>query len=200
MTQQMLEQTFLVYSKMHSMCGGVWYAKVTYHGHWRAFLYGEDPYDNPKLLVATGLKAGVSRRELKAQSRRELDLEEIRREAPTMDPVTRAMRINAVLAEYTASALQTEVYRTQLEAYGVSHLAQLPLPSLDVNRGPVMPGSEVDSPQPAADARVMPDTGVWTAGTRLPQDNLVNRMDRLIHGEDSDNEEDPSTSAMEVSR
>jgi hypothetical protein len=199
MTQQMLEQTFLVYSKMHSMCGGVWYAKVTYHGHWRAFLYGEDPYDNPKLLVATGLKAGISRRELKAQSRRELDLEEIRREAPTMDPVTRAMRINAVLAKYTASALQTEMYRAQLEAYGVSHLAQLPLPSLDVNRGPVTPRSEEVSPQLAADARVTPDAGVGPTGAPLPHDNLVNRMDRLIHGEDSDNEGDPNTSAMEVS-
>jgi hypothetical protein len=56
MTQQMLEQTFLVYSKMHSMCGGVWYAKVTYHGHWESFLIRGRPVRQPKAACGHGIE------------------------------------------------------------------------------------------------------------------------------------------------
>jgi hypothetical protein len=196
--QQMLEQTFLLYSKMHAMCGSVWYAKTTYYGHWRAFLYGEDPQANPKLLVATGLKAGVSRRELQAQTRRELDLEEIRREAPSMDPTLKALRVNSVLAKYTAALLQVETYRAQLEAYGVGHLAQLQLPSLTAGQDPVPSGSGVAIPQPAAVAR--PPTGdeAATPGVQHSQDTLVERMNRVIQDRDSGSEGEEDPSAMEV--
>jgi hypothetical protein len=182
------------------MCGSVWYAKTTYYGHWRAFLYGEDPQANPKLLVATGLKAGVSRRELQAQTRRELDLEEIRREAPTMDPTLKALRVNSVLAKYTAALLQVETYRAQLEAYGVGHLAQLQLPSLTVGQDPVPSGSGVAIPQPAAtDARPAAGDEAWTPGVQLSEDTLVDRMNRVIQDRYSGSEgEEEDSSAMEV--
>jgi hypothetical protein len=113
----MLEATFLVFSRWHVMCGALWEAKVIYNGHWKAFLYDEVPKALDKLVEATGLRTGVSRRGLRKQIQQELskDSETIR----NMDESKKSIRIDILLAGYTKALLDAERIRAQLLVLGV---------------------------------------------------------------------------------
>jgi hypothetical protein len=117
LNQQMLEAVFLMYSPMHVVCGAIWEARVAYQGHWRCFLYDEAPQPGHKILEATGLKVGVSKRGLQKKLQNELcvDAESI----DQMDEAQRALRVDILLAGYTKALLEADRLRAQLLAYGV---------------------------------------------------------------------------------
>jgi hypothetical protein len=117
LNQQMLEAIFLTFSPMHALCGAIWQARVTYQGHWRCFLYDEAPKEGDKILEATGLKVGVSKRGLQKRLQTELSIgaECI----DQMDEAQRALRVDILLAGYTKALLEADRLRNQLQAYGI---------------------------------------------------------------------------------
>jgi hypothetical protein len=117
LNQQMLEAIFLVYSPMHVLCGAIWEARVVYTGHWKSFLYDEVPKPGHKILEATGLKNGISKRGLEKRLQTELsvNIDSISQ----MDNAQKALRVDILLAGYTKALLKVERFRSQLLAYGV---------------------------------------------------------------------------------
>jgi hypothetical protein len=118
LNQQMLEAIFLTFSPMHVLCGAIWQARVTYQGHWRCFLYDEAPKPGHKILEASGLKVGVSKRgfQRRLQTELSIDAEYI----DQMDEAQRALRVDILLTGYTQALLKADRLRAQLQVYGIN--------------------------------------------------------------------------------
>lgn len=71
-SQTHLENAFLLFSRFHLLVGSIWEAKPVLRGHWLLFLYGQEAWEVPKLVLCTKLSLPSSHESINTEAQRQL--------------------------------------------------------------------------------------------------------------------------------